>query len=157
MCTATTSILWADQAEDEAAIRKNVAAYVTAYNKHDAKTLATFWSPDAVYVNPETGEEAVGHDAIGDQFTDVLANLGDAQLAVDVKSIVFLSPTVAVERGTARREETRERGEELGLHCRAREARRKVAVGSCERGRFARRVLKLRAAEGPGMDDRHLD
>jgi len=102
LCVATTSISLAKQADDEAAIRKNVEAYVTAYNKHDAKTLATFWSPDAVYVNPETGEEAVGHDAIADQFTDVLANLGDAQLAVDVKSIVFLSPTVAVERGTAR-------------------------------------------------------
>jgi uncharacterized protein (TIGR02246 family) len=102
LCFATTSQLWADQAADEAAIRKNVTAYVVAYNNHDAKTLATFWSPDAVYVNPETGEEAEGHDAIADQFAAVLANLGDAKLAVDVKSIAFLSPTVAVERGTAR-------------------------------------------------------
>ena len=102
LCFATTSKLRADQAADEAAIRNNVAAYVTAYNNHDAKTLATFWSPDAVYVNPETGDEAVGHDAIADQFAAILANLGDAKLAVDVKSIVFLSPTVAMERGTAR-------------------------------------------------------
>jgi uncharacterized protein (TIGR02246 family) len=102
LCFATTSQLWADQAADEAAIRKNVTAYVTAYNNHDAKTLATFWSPDAVYVNPETGEEAEGHDAIADQFAAILANLGDAKLVVDVKSIAFLSPTVAVERGTAR-------------------------------------------------------
>jgi uncharacterized protein (TIGR02246 family) len=101
LCFATTSKLWADQAADEAAIRKNVTAYVTTYNNHDAKTLATFWSPDAVYVNPETGDEAVGHDAIADQFAAILANLGDAKLAVDVNSIVFLSPTVAVERGTA--------------------------------------------------------
>ena len=102
LCTAITSIARADQAADETAIRNNVAAYVTAYNNHDAKTLATFWSPDAVYVNPETGDEAVGHDAIADQFAALLANLGDAKLAVDVKSIVFLSPTVAMERGTAR-------------------------------------------------------
>ena len=102
LCFATASKLRADQAADEAAIRKNADAYVAAYNNHDAKTLATFWSPDAVYVNPETGDEAVGHDAIADQFAAILANLGDAKLAVDVKSIVFLSPTVAMERGTAR-------------------------------------------------------
>ena len=102
LCTATNSMLWADQAEDEATIRKNADAYVTAYNKHDAKTLASFWSPDAVYLNPVTGEEAVGRQAITDQFTAILANLGDAKLAVDVKSIVFVSPNVAVERGTAR-------------------------------------------------------
>ncbi len=96
-----TSKLRADQAADEATIRNNVAEYVTAYNNHDAKTLATFWSPDAVYVNPETGDEAVGHDAIADQFAAVLKSLGDAKLVVDVKSIVFLSPTVAMERGTA--------------------------------------------------------
>jgi uncharacterized protein (TIGR02246 family) len=101
-CTATTSVACGDQAADEATIRKNADAYVTAYNNHDAKTLATFWSPDAVYVNPETGDEAVGHDAIAEQFAAILANLGDAKLAVDVKSIVFLSPTVAMERGTAR-------------------------------------------------------
>jgi hypothetical protein len=52
--------LRADQPADEATIRKNAADYVTAYNNRDAKTLATFWSPDAVYVNPQTGDEAVG-------------------------------------------------------------------------------------------------
>ena len=74
LCFATTYKLRADQAADEATIRNNVAAYVAAYNNHDAKTLATFWSPDAVYVNPETGDEAVGHDAIADQFA---ANPGE--------------------------------------------------------------------------------
>ena len=93
-CAARTAVSLATQAEDEAAIRKNVDSYVAAYNKHDANALATFWSPDAVYLNPETGEEATGHDAIADQFKEVLANLGDDILTVDVKSIVFVSPTV---------------------------------------------------------------
>jgi uncharacterized protein (TIGR02246 family) len=102
MCFAATPELRADQTADEATIRKNAADYVTAYNNRDAKTLATFWSPDAVYVNPQTGDEAVGHDAIADQFAAILEKLGDAKLAVDVKSVVFLSPTVAMERGSAR-------------------------------------------------------
>ena len=92
----------ADQAEDEAAIRKNAEAYVVAYNKHDAKALAAMWSPDAVYMDPSTGEAAVGREEIEKVFADTLADLGDAKLEVEVKSIDFVSPNVAIENGTAR-------------------------------------------------------
>ena len=92
----------ADQAEDEAAIRKSDDAYVEAYNKHDAKALAALWSPEAVYVDPETGEEAVGREEIEKEFAETFKGLKDAKLEIDVKSIKFLSPNVAVESGTAR-------------------------------------------------------
>ncbi len=92
----------AGQAEDEAAIRKSDEAYVAAYNKHDAKALADLWSPEAVYVDPETGERAVGHDQIEKEFAETFAGMKDAKLEVDVKSINFLSPNVALESGTAR-------------------------------------------------------
>ena len=96
------SRLFADQTADEAAIRKNADDYVAAYNKHDAGALASFWSPEAVYENPLTGEEVVGRKAIADQFATILRELGEAKLAVDVKSVRFLSPNIAVEEGTAR-------------------------------------------------------
>ncbi|HEX5472498.1 MAG TPA: SgcJ/EcaC family oxidoreductase [Lacipirellulaceae bacterium] len=99
-CTAI--ICRADQAKDEAAIRKSDAAYVEAYNKHDAKAIASMWSPEAVYVDPETGEESVGREEIEKEFADTFANMKDAKLTVDVRSIKFLSPNVAVETGTAR-------------------------------------------------------
>jgi uncharacterized protein (TIGR02246 family) len=92
----------ADQAEDEAAIRKNAEAYVAAYNKRDAKGVAAMWSPDAVYMDPSTGEAAVGHEEIEKVFTDVLADLGDGKLEVEVNSVEFVSPNVAIENGTAR-------------------------------------------------------
>jgi uncharacterized protein (TIGR02246 family) len=92
----------ADQAEDEAAIRKNDDAYIEAYNKHDAKALAALWSPEAVYVDPDTGEEAVGREAIEKEFADTFANLKDAKLEINVDSIKFFSPNVAIENGTAR-------------------------------------------------------
>jgi len=92
----------ADHAEDEAAIRKSDDAYVEAYNKQDAKALAALWSPEAVYVDPETGEESVGREEIEKEFAQTFKGLKDAKLAVDVKSIKFLSPNVAVESGTAR-------------------------------------------------------
>jgi uncharacterized protein (TIGR02246 family) len=97
-----SSVCRADQAEDEAAIRKSDNAYVEAYNKRDAKALAALWSPEAVYIDPETGDEAVGRDEIEKEFAATFEDLKDAKLEVNVESIRFLSPNVAVENGTAR-------------------------------------------------------
>jgi uncharacterized protein (TIGR02246 family) len=103
-CTSSfvTDTCRADQTEDEAAIRKSDDAYVEAYNKQDAKALAALWSPEAVYVDPETGEEAVGRDEIEKEFAKTFDGSNDAKLEVEVKSIKFLSPNVAVEIGAAR-------------------------------------------------------
>jgi uncharacterized protein (TIGR02246 family) len=98
----TLNVCLGDQAEDEAAIRKSDAAYVEAYNKKDAKALSVLWSPEAVYVDPETGDEAVGREEIEKEFSDTFAGVKDVKLEVDVDSIRFLSPNVAVEHGTAR-------------------------------------------------------
>jgi uncharacterized protein (TIGR02246 family) len=92
----------ADQAEDEAMIRANAEAYVVAYNKHDAKAVAAMWSPDAVYMDPSTGEAAVGREEIEKVFADTLAALKDAKLEVEVSSVEFVSPNVAIENGTVR-------------------------------------------------------
>lgn len=92
----------ADQAEDDAMIRANAEAYVAAYNNHDAKAVAAMWSPDAVYADPSTGESAIGRDAIEKMFTDTLSGLGDARLEVNVRSVEFVSPNVAIENGIAR-------------------------------------------------------
>src|SRR5207237_1933179 len=90
-----------DQADDEATIRKNDEIYVEAYNKHDAKAVAAMWSPEAVYMDPDTGEAAVGRKEIEKVFADTLADLKDAKLEISVKSIKFVSPNVAIETGTA--------------------------------------------------------
>src|SRR3954453_14099371 len=92
----------AEQSEDEAAIRKSDDAYVEAYNKRDAKALAALWSPEAVYVDPETGEKFVGPDEIAKEFADTFASSKDAKLEVKANSIKFLSPNVAIENGAAR-------------------------------------------------------
>jgi uncharacterized protein (TIGR02246 family) len=99
-------LLWAtsaraDQAEDEAAIRANAARYVEAYNRRDSKTMASMWSPDAVYTAAETGETAIGREAIAKQLDYMFAGSEDAKLKVDVETVDFVSPNVAIERGTA--------------------------------------------------------
>jgi uncharacterized protein (TIGR02246 family) len=91
-----------DQSADEAAIRKAAASYAEAFNKHDAKALADLWSPDAVYLNRTTGEEAVGREAIAEQFTALFKEQPEAKLELTVASVQFISPNVAVEQGTAK-------------------------------------------------------
>lgn len=96
------NIARADQAEDEAAIRKNAADFASAYNNRDAKTVATMWSPDAVYTDPSTGESAVGREEIEKVFSDAFAEMKDVKLEVEVQSVEFVSPNVAIETGKAR-------------------------------------------------------
>jgi uncharacterized protein (TIGR02246 family) len=101
---ATSS--WAQQPSEppgaEVAIKKAVAAYVEAFNKHDAKALAEQWSPEAVYLNRVTGEEVVGQKAIAEQFTAIFKERPNLKIDVSTESIQFLSPNVAVEHGTAK-------------------------------------------------------
>jgi len=102
VASAASSWLYADQAEDEAAIRASVAAYVVAFNKGDAKSIAAQWSPDAVYSNPMTGDEVTGRKAIEEQMVQIFKDAKETKIEVDVNSIRFLSPSVAIEEGTAR-------------------------------------------------------
>jgi uncharacterized protein (TIGR02246 family) len=91
-----------DQAKDEAAIQDTGEAYVKAFNAKDAKALAAFWSPEAVYTNRLTGEQVVGREAIAQQFANIFETAGDLKLDVSVASVQFVSPNVAVEHGVAK-------------------------------------------------------
>jgi uncharacterized protein (TIGR02246 family) len=88
-------------AADEAAIRANCEKYVEAYNRRDSSTMADMWSPDAVYMDPQTGEGVVGREAIAKQFDETFAGSEDSKLSVEIASIDFVSPNVAIEKGTA--------------------------------------------------------
>jgi uncharacterized protein (TIGR02246 family) len=91
----------ADQATDKAAIEKTVESYVAAFNARDAKAVSDFWSPEAVYTNRLTGEQVTGREAIADQFTELFEGEDELKLDVQVSSIDFLSPNVAIEKGVA--------------------------------------------------------
>lgn len=87
---------------DEAAIRKNVQASVEAFNRHDAKAMAALWSPEAIYVNRTTGERVMGRTEIEKQYAAQFQADAKSKLAIDVDTIDFVSPNVAIERGTAK-------------------------------------------------------
>ena len=91
-----------DQAADKAAIEKAIESYTAAFNAQDAKALAEHWGAEAVYVNPLTGVQVEGREAIVKEFESILRQMKDTKLAVDVESIRFISPGVAVEDGVAK-------------------------------------------------------
>jgi uncharacterized protein (TIGR02246 family) len=101
LCGVTATFA-ADQAADKAAIEKAIESYTAAFNAADAEALAKHWSSEAVYINPITGDQAEGREAIEKAFAAILADLKDTKLAVDVESIRFISPRVAVENGAAK-------------------------------------------------------
>lgn len=101
LCGAATTRA-ADQAADQAAIERAIKSYTAAFNARDAEALAAHWSPEAVYINPLTGSQVEGREAITKEFDAILAELKDTKLAVDVESIRFISPGVAVENGVAK-------------------------------------------------------
>jgi len=85
---------------DEAAIRRNVAAFLQAYNSGDAKTLAALFASDAEIV-AENGDTQTGRDAIEEQFAGLFKAFPKTHMSVEVKTIRLVSPTVAIENGAA--------------------------------------------------------
>jgi uncharacterized protein (TIGR02246 family) len=83
---------------DEDQIRKGVVAFVEQYNAHKADELAALFAPDARMVYRD-GTEVNGHDEIKHSFEETFASSPKTAVSVDVDSIRFLTPDVAVEEG----------------------------------------------------------
>jgi uncharacterized protein (TIGR02246 family) len=90
------------QTAEEAAIRKAIESYIDAFNRQDAKALASLWSPEAVYINPLSGVQVTGREEIEKQFASIFADEEGAKLEATTESIRFISPGVAVEEGSAK-------------------------------------------------------
>lgn len=88
--------------DKEEAIRKTRSAFVDAFNSKDSEALIGFWMPDGVYSNQTTGTELVGTTAIAEQFESLFSSESAVKLEVEVQSIQFVSPSVAVEHGLAK-------------------------------------------------------
>ena len=92
----------ANQAADRAAIEKAIESYTAAFNSRDAKALSEHWGAEAVYVNPLSSVQVEGRAAIAKEFESILGEMKNTKLAVEVESIRFISPGVAVENGVAK-------------------------------------------------------
>jgi uncharacterized protein (TIGR02246 family) len=88
-------------ADEEAAIRSSAQAYAEAFNRADGAALAEYWSPEGTWNNPATGEKVTGRDGIRAGFVRLFEENKGARLEVEIQSVTFLSPDVAVEEGKA--------------------------------------------------------
>jgi uncharacterized protein (TIGR02246 family) len=85
---------------DEAAIRATAKAFVEAFNRGDAKSLAALWTANGS-LSDETGRVLVGRKAIEAEYAALFKQLGGAKIDVNLQSIQFPAPNVAIEDGTA--------------------------------------------------------
>jgi len=90
-----------DRTEDEKAIHANVAAFVKAYNAHDAKAIAALFTPNAQVVDQD-GNATEGREEIEKVFKDLFSANPQKQIEVSINSLRFIGPNVALEEGTTK-------------------------------------------------------
>ena len=88
-----------DKAGEEAALLKNAEAFVEAFHKGDAKAVAACWAADGDYVD-RTGRVLKGREAIEKAFAGLFAENKGLKLRINIASLKFVTPEVAVEDGT---------------------------------------------------------
>ena len=84
---------------DEEAIRETDDSFVKAYGEGDAKSVAALFTTDAEYVD-EMGNVFQGRAAIQESLKVFFAENPGCKLSMNIDSIRFIGPGVAVEDGT---------------------------------------------------------
>jgi uncharacterized protein (TIGR02246 family) len=90
----------AGREQDEHALRDLVARLVKAYNGGDAEAIASLFTTDGELIDDE-GTRVQGRQAVGQDFAAIFEAHPKAKIVIDIDSIRFLGPTLAVEEGTS--------------------------------------------------------
>ena len=91
----------AESSSDENAIRAAVESYVAAYNRGEAKAVASLWSESGDWVGP-SGQRFQGRPAIEKEMESFFAENKGTKIEVIDPSVRFVSSDVAMEEGTVR-------------------------------------------------------
>ena len=80
----------------DTAVRSRAAAFLTVWNQHDSKAMATFWDSDGDLINlygrVAKGPEEIANNLAGEHATDMrLATMATSALAVRM-----IDPTIAL-------------------------------------------------------------
>lgn len=84
---------------DEEAIHLTAETFVKAYADADAKAIAAHYTPDAEYID-EQGNVIQGREAIEKDMDACFAANPGAVMVMNILSLRFISPGVAIEDGT---------------------------------------------------------
>ncbi len=86
---------------EENAIRAAVESYVAAYNRGDAKAVASHWSESGEWTSP-SGQRFQGRQAIEKEMESLFAENKGVRIDCINPSVRLVSPDVAMEEGTVR-------------------------------------------------------
>jgi uncharacterized protein (TIGR02246 family) len=84
--------------EDEAAIKKALAAYSASYAKGDVASVLAMWTPDAEFID-EDGKAYRGRDALTPLFTKSLPSYKGYKITSKTTSVRLIKPDVALVDG----------------------------------------------------------
>jgi len=80
------------------AAKERRAEFIAAFNKGDARAVASFWTPDATYVD-QVGHEYKGREAIEQLYEKVFAARKGAKVAILVTESKMVTPEVLLNDG----------------------------------------------------------
>jgi uncharacterized protein (TIGR02246 family) len=88
-------------AAEESAVRAAIDSYVAAYNRGDARAVASHWSESGEWISP-SGQRFQGRQAIEKEMQTLFSEEKGARIEVVDVSVRIVSPDVAIEEGTVR-------------------------------------------------------
>ncbi|QDT32088.1 YybH family protein [Thalassoglobus polymorphus] len=88
------------QDSEVAAIRQGSKLFADAFNKHDAKAVAGFWTEDGEYVDEtRNGSTLTGRETIEKAYVGFFKANPDAKISIAINSVKMLSNDAAIEDG----------------------------------------------------------
>ena len=81
-------------------ITKTAEAFAEAFHKGDAKAVAALFTPDGDFID-ENSRVLKGQKAIGDSFAQLFAANEGLKVRIDIASVRFPAPDLAIEDGTS--------------------------------------------------------
>ncbi|HEV3236422.1 MAG TPA: SgcJ/EcaC family oxidoreductase [Gemmataceae bacterium] len=87
-----------DNPQEEKALQKRAEAFIAAFNKGDAKAVASFWTPDGDYIDL-TGKHLKGRKAIEESFAKLFEEEKGAKVQINPTALRFVTPELAIEDG----------------------------------------------------------
>lgn len=86
---------------DESEVRTQAQLYIEAINSGDIDRIIKFWSPEAVYQNPITGDLVQGKKEMREELAKIYEHLAGAKLEFRIDTIRFPVEGKASDEGIA--------------------------------------------------------
>src|SRR5688572_333344 len=86
---------------DKASFEAFVKDYVNAFNRKDAKALASMWASGATYINRDDGDRSEGRAAIEADLAAAFKARPNARLTGSIDNVRFIKPDVVRVEGRA--------------------------------------------------------